>query len=860
MIWHSSDKNAVLNYFCVDEEKGLSTTKAQLILDEINSANSESKFSLLLKTFTKQFNNITTIILLLAVILCAIVSLIANTGISLATLMIIAVMAVFGVLSLLKNYFLERFDSSAETYKKYTATVLRDGEKLTVKSDEIVTGDIICLNAGDFIPADARLINTVNLRCDEYVLTGEIIYVDKDADAITDDISEIKDRKNMVFAGCSVMSGQALAVVTEIRNETELEKQKINKSYLYEDKKSQIAQVCRYSGIIISIVCAVIFILNIIFSGNSPEHNFAITVINAVINCTAIAIACYPESLPSIVTAIKSMGIKKLQSAGIIVLNPSVIKKASKISVICADKGEVFTTDKMTVAKLFNGRKITDINEGLDDEDLMLLKLSSLCNDDENPDPTDNALFDICETIGGIPREDIKNLYPTLSLIPFDNERKLITAVKMVNGKPFAIVKGAPEVLVAKCAGIDGTAALKVNDLLAADALKVIGIGYKELDEVPVIPNTVDLENNLTFAGFIGFETNLSFNALATVRALESANIRSVLITGDNLVTAKAIAEKVGILKGNLKCITDEELSALSDEELDKEVTLYAVFARISPENRFRIVKALQHNNEKVAITGGTVFDAPALRKATLGIALKSTAADVAKNASDLIIEDPALCSILTAIATCKNIYASIKRTLHYILSSNLGELLAMLFGFIIFRFPVLLAVQILFVNVVTDIFPALSIGMAPIDTVKITNNKSRIFTLKSSVKLIIEAVLIAALCLIGFSSGNAYSPDVARTVVFAVIGFSQILHIGSCYSESYLFKSGITKNKYILITTLISAVVMILALTTPIGLLLGLVALPSECVLTVIFLTLIFIVGDELIKLGFSLYQKFAK
>ncbi len=860
MIWHSSDKNSVLNYFNVDKEKGLSKSKAQLILEDINSAGNESKLSILLKTFSKQFNNITTIILLAAVALGIVVSLIASVELNSANIMIIAVMAIFGVMSVIEVNFLEKVDGSADTYKKYTSTVLRDGEKLTVKSDEIVPGDIILLNTGDYIPADARLIEAVNLRCDEYVLTGEIVYVDKEADSIGEDISEIKQRKNMVFAGCSVMSGQAMAVVTEIRDETELAKQKINKSYLYHDKSSQIAQVCRYSGIIIAVVCAVIFILNIIFSGNSPEQNFALTVINAVITCTAIAIACYPESLPSIVAATKSIGIKKLQSAGIIVLNQSVIKKASKISVVCADKGEVFTTDKMTVTKLFNGRKITDVNEGLDDEDLMLIKLSSLCNDEENPDPTDYALFEVCESSAGIPRDDLKNLYPTLSLLPFDNERKLITAVKMINGKPFAIVKGAPEIVVTKCIEIDGTAALKVNDLLAEDALKVIAVGYKELSEVPAIPSTVELENDLTFAGFIGFETKISFNAVETVRALESANIRSVLITGDNLITAKAIAEKVGILKGNLKCITDEELSALSDEELDREVTSYAVFARISPENRFRIVKALQHNNEKVAITGSSVFDAPSLRKATLGIALKSTAADVAKNASDLIIEDTSLHSILTAIATCKNIYASIKRTLHYILSSNLGELLTMLLGIIIFKIPVLLAVQLLFVNVITDIFPALSIGMAPIDTVKITKDKSRIFTLKSSVKLTIEAVFITVLCLIGFFTGNKVSPDVARTIVFAVIGFSQILHIGSCYSESYIWQSELFKNKYIVITTLISALVMILALATPIGALFGLAVLPAKYVWTVILLSLIFIIGDELIKLGFLLYQKYVK
>lgn len=859
MIWHSSEKNAVLNFFNVDKEKGLSSEKAKLILSELDSAKTESKISVFLKKFTKQFSNFSTIILLVAVALNVVISLIANARIDIPTLMIITVLALFGVLSVVKNFFLEKFENSANDYKKYSATVIRDGEKTTVTSDEIVTGDIIIVNAGDYIPADARLIEAVNLRCDEYVLTGEIVYVDKDANTITEDISEIKNRNNMIFAGCSVMSGQGIAVVTEIRNETELAKQKINKAYIYEDKKSQIATVCKYSGIIISVFCAIIFLLNLIFGGTNGQ-NFALTFINTIIYCTAIAIACYPESLPNIVSAIKSMGIKKLQSAGIIILNPSVIKKASKISVICADKGEVFTTNKLTVAKLFNGRKITNVSEGLDDEDLMLLKMSALSFDEENITPTDSALFDICENAAGISSEDFKNLYPTLSLIPFDNERKLITTVKMVNGKPFAIVKGAPEMLVTKCQGIDGTAALKVNELLAADALKIIGVGYKELTEVPAIPNTVELESDLIFAGFIGFETELSPNLVKSVKSLENANIRCVLITGDNLTTAKSIAEQAGILKNGLKCITDEEISAMSDEELDREVTSFAVFARISPENRFRIVKALGHNNEKVAITGSTVFDAPALRKATLGIALKSSCADVAKNASDLIIEDTSLSSILTAIATCKNIYTSIKRTLHYILSSNLGELLTVFFGLIIFRVPVMLAIQLLFVNIITDIFPALSIGMAPIDTVKITSNKSRIFTLKSSIKLGIEAILITLLSLIGYASTNAFSPEIASTVVFGVIGFSQILHIGSCYSESYIWKSDIFKNKFILATALISALVMIISLATPIGSLFGLTALPGQCTFILVLLVLIFIACDELIKFGFKLYEKYAR
>ncbi len=860
MIWHSSEKNQVLNYFNVDAQNGISSAKAEIMLNDIRSTELESNSSRIIKTLTKQFGNRTYVVLLVSILISVIVSLIAKVDIKLSTIMIIAVIAIFGFFTLLKNHFIEKFDSENETYKKYSACVIRDGQKITIKTDEIVTGDILVLNAGDYIPADARLIEAVNFRCDEYILTGETVYVDKDADVTVPDISEIKERYNMVFAGCSVMTGQALAVVTETACETELAKQKINKSYLYEDRKSQVEQVCKYSGIIIAAVCAIIFILNIIFSGTDSDQNFALTVINSVILCAATAIACYPESLPSIVSAIKSMGIKKLHSVGIIVLNQSVIKKVSKISVICADKGEVFTKETLKVAKLYNGKKLSDISEGIDEEDALLLKLSALCFDENNPSPTDEALFSLCENELKINKDDFKNLYPALSIIPFDNERKLITTINMVNGKPFAIVKGAPEILIQKCNGINSDAALKMNDALATEALKVIAVGYKELGEAPVIPNSEELENGLIFAGYICFQSELSDECKSTVKALNNANIRTILITGDNLATAKAIAEKAGLLENNLKCITDEELSAMSDEELDKEVTTYAVFARISPENRFRIVRALQHNNEKVAITGNSVYDAPSLRKAALGIALKSTSSDVAKDAADLIIEDTSLSSILTAIATCKNVYFSIKKTLHYILSSNLAELLTVLLGLIIFRIPVLLAVQLLFVNLITDVFPALSIGMAPIDTVKITNDKSRIFTLNSSIKIAIEAILITIFSVINFSFGISYSPDVARTLVFAFIGFSQILHIISCYSDAYIWKSGILKNKYIIFTTVLSVLVMLLSLLTPFGALFDLTALPADCILKLILMIAIFFALDELLKFATFLYRKRAK
>lgn len=856
MIWHSTDKNDVLKFFNVSEKSGLSDEKAELLLNDINREKTDNKFALIAKSVAKQFNNTASIILLVAVILSAIISVITEGAVNFSTLIILAIMALFGIIAACKNYHLEKFNHNISDCKNYTATVIRNGERKIIPAVNLVPGDIICLSAGDLIPADARLIESSNLHCDEYVLTREVVYVDKDSMLLADDISEIKDRKNMVFSGCSVVSGQGIAVVTEVGSATELKKQKINSSYLYGDKKSEIASVCRYSGFLISAVCVLIFLLDLIFTGKFSTQNFAVTVINSIINCAAIAIACYPESLPSIISVTSSLGVNKLRGINTFVLNPSAIKKVSEISLICADKGEVFTTDNMSVSKIFDGKKITDIKTGnASASDLSFLKLASLCFNETNTDPTDIALLDFCGKYAGLPKNDILNLYPTLAFIPSSEDRKLLTSVKMINGKPFAIVKGAPEELVKKCCDINESAALKISDTLAEEALKVIAVGYKELQDVPAIPNSAELESDLTFAGFIGFETELSANAVSTVKALEKASIRTVMITGDNLITAKAIARRVGILHDNLKAISDEELSKMSDEELDREVTSYAVFARISPQNKFRIIKALQHNNEKTAITGSNAYDAPALRKATVGIALSSSATDVAKDASDLIIENTSLNSILTAIAVCKNTYLSIKRAIHYILSSNLGELLTVLLGLIIFKSPVMLAAQLLLVNLITDTFPALSIGMAPVDTVKISNGKSHIFTMKSSLKLLAEAVLITVISLIGFSYGRKYSTEVAQTCVFAIVGLIQILHIASCYSSSLIIKSGI--HKYIAATAFAGLAVITLLLATPLGKLFGIVTLPASCTVKVIILSLIFLLCDELIKFIFNTYKK---
>ncbi|MBQ6815667.1 MAG: cation-transporting P-type ATPase [Clostridia bacterium] len=861
MIWHSSDKNAVLNYFNVNKLDGLNIEKADIIFNDLTNKKKENNLILLARTFGKTFTKTLNIVLIASVLIMVLISLFTETAIQIPVVIILAVLVLQAICTVIENRFFNKLYHSLDDYKKYSSTVIRNGQEINITSDSVVPGDIIKLKFGDLIPADARLIEANNFRCDEYVLTGEIVYTEKNPDTVVPDISNIKERINMVFAGCSVMSGTALAVVTETGTSTELEKQKINNYYLYNEKKSDMALISKISAYVVGITASIYFLLHLIYTGGSYEQNFAITIVYAVISSVALAIACFPESLPNSISLIKSIGTNKLLEDGTIVLDDHAVKKAASVSVICADKGEVFTTDQYAVSKLFNGKKITDLPANTpDSSDLMLAKLSVICSDGSKNDSTQQAALKFCQDYAGLSAEDAKNLYPALTVIPFDNERKLVTTVNMVNGKPFAIVKGAPEILVPKCIGIDGNTALKINDLMGEEALKVIAVGYKELDEVQAIPNVYDLESDLTFAGFIGFETELSENIVKTVRVLEKASIRTIMITGDNLNTAMALARRAGILHDNLKYITDEELNNMSDEELDREITSYALFARITPANRFRIVKALQHNNEKVAITGSSVFDAPSLRKATVGLALKNDSCDVAKNASDLIINNTGLSSILKTIATCKNIYNNMRSVVNYMLSSNLGELLTEILGLIIFRVPVFLAAQLLLVNLITDIFPTLTIAYTPVDTNSLPRSNSKTFTLQSIAKILIQGFIMAMLSIIGFSIGNKYSIEVGRAVVFATIGFSQMAQIICNQNNEFVFKNNIFKNKHILLSTGVGTALLILVLATPIGSLFGMACIPSNLITTVILLPIIFIICNELIKLGFKLFNKYSK
>ncbi len=870
MIWHSSEAQDVVKFLNSDENNGLSAERADELY-KLYTFEAAEKPSLI-KIFFSQLKGYLAAIMLISALLSIVLSIVFKTNTWSLSVTAVAVIFLGTAFAAAEQYISEKTKRSVKAQKISSARVIRNGEEITVTSNQVVPGDILILNAGELIPADARLIGAVNFRCDEYVLTGETVDVEKDALMVYEDIAPTNERKNMVFADCCVTHGYAKAVVTDISPNTEANKQRQN---LKTGKASgnafenTIHFINKYSLIIAGITSTLIFILTILFNLNQ-DLNFSHFVVNTFMNSTAIIVSAIPETLPASIAIILWSAIKNMDNSGNYTPRSSAIEAVSGVSVICAEKTGVLTPNQMTVAKIFDGKKITDLTETLpDEESSAVVKMAMICgnainfssNSNEiNTDSGDQAIADFCLKHEGLSTTDCLHLYPMVSAVDFDNNHRLITTVNMIGGKHYVITKGAPEALVNACANANPEILLKISEHLAEDALRVIGVAIKQIDEVPAIPSASELETELSFLGFIGLEDTPDYSTVKTVEQCEKAGIRTVMITGDSLTTAKAIARRIGIFHDSMNAITGEELSLISDEELDRTVNLYSVFARITPNEKYRIIKALQHNNETVAVTGSRNSDAPVLRKAAVGIS-PSGATDVVHFASDFSVKDTGIKNIANIIKASKSVFFNIRKIIHYFLSCNIGELLALLLSTLIFGAPALIAAQVLIINFITDVLPAISMSFSPIDSRVIYSRKkehTKIFPLRAVITIAIQSVTLAVLTLIGFNAGVAASVQHGQTMALAVLGLSQIIHILPSYSERLMINSRLFKYKLIFAQVGISVAILLAIMLSPARALFGLAALTGVQWTTAILLVALFILIDELIKVGFYFYNKF--
>ena len=836
MIWHSSSAQDVLKELQVDDKTGLANGVADMLLEE-NGQNVISKIERpsFLNRFLQQFKSKTVITLIILSVISFIVSLVYNQVNAYSSLLIIGIVAINALIS---AYHLHSCDNTLDNIKQITnptVNVLREGILKSINAAFLVPGDIIILEEGDYIPADARIIEANEFRCNESTLTMVEVPVEKSVDEIHEDITPIERRSNMVFCGTSVAHGTAKAVVVTTGLNTEIGKNSAISQQTGEDKlpiQDKLDNIGNIVNVFVLIVCLIVFVIGMF--QNFSSQNFASTTVQMLINAVALAVAAIPEGLPAIATIVIAIGMHRILQDNIVLKDASAAELLGKTDVLCCDKTGVITHNRMMLSRIFDGKNLIDVtSEALDEKASTVLKIAAACSTLSN-DATEDAIEKACLTYNSMSKYDVDAMFPHISEIPFDSDRKTMTVITMINEKPFAIVKGAAEMVVPNCDTENKEKILKLNEAMADEALRIVCIAMKPLNEIPANPNPEDIERGLTFVGLLGLEDPPRSTAAAEIAACEAAGIKTIMVTGDNLITATKIAEKVGILKQDTLAITGAELDEMSDEELVKNIEKYSVFARVSPSHKLRIVKAYQQLKKIITVTGDSVQDAEALAIADVGCAIGKHGADVAKGNADIVIDNNRFNSIIYAIRESRGLFSNIKKSIYYLFSCNFAEILTIIFGLLIFKCMPIAAAQLLWINLLTDSAPAISLSMENAEK-DIMNTKSvsgfgRIFDYKSVLLMLSQSIVIVVITLLSFGIGNDFGDtSTAMTMAFATLGISQIFN---CINNKFIgsvFAKTIFKNRFMNYSIAITLFVLLFLIFTPAGFLFGLTILSAK-------------------------------
>ncbi len=812
----------------------------------------EKKKKTNLQRFAEQFKDVMILILIAAAVVSFVIACVEGEPREFfEPFLILLIVILNAIMGVMQESRAEKAMDALKSMSAPHARVLRGGEKKIIDAAELVPGDIIFLEAGDFIPADARLVRSVSLKSEESALTGESVPSEKDADAVVEEKAPLGDRTNMVFSGCSITYGTATAVVTATGMDTEMGKI-ANMLDSEEDGQTplqkKLAQLGKYLGVMALAACAVIFVVGLV-SG--------IPAIEIFMTAVSLAVSAIPEGLPAIVTIVLSIGVQRMAKKNAIIRRLPAVETLGGASVICSDKTGTLTQNRMTLVKAYldGAAEAEEISTQNSDAVRKLLAYGTLCSDgsvvfhDQEElhigDPTETAIV-LAAHRNNMPKEALNRKYPRLAEIPFDSDRKLMTTVNQIDGKNIVIVKGAFDVMAPRCVAGDLNKAARVNEEMSQNALRVLAIGYKEISTVPDEPKPEELENGLTFMGLVGMIDPPRPEAKVAVATCRRAGIKPVMITGDHVVTASAIAKELGIMLEGDRAVTGPELDAMTDRELDACVEKIAVYARVSPENKIRIVKAWQRKGQVVSMTGDGVNDAPALKAADIGCAMGITGTDVAKGAADMTLTDDNFSTIVDAVREGRGIYDNIKKVVGYLLGTNIGEVITVFVAMLIWRKSPLMSMQLLWINLITDSLPAIALGMEPVEE-DVMDRKPKpkdegLFAHGFGVRIVLQGVMFGTLSLIAYYLGMTLTgTDVGgQTLAFMVLALSQIVQAFNMRSEHSLFKIGVFTNRNLNLAGLVSVLLMCLVLFTPIRTVFGLVALTGTQYL--IGLVLIFI------------------
>lgn len=797
----------------------------------LNKLEEKKKESIIIK-FVKQFNDFMIIILIIASIISAVVAKLEGSNDYFDSIIIIAIVVFNAIMGLVQE---AKAEKSLEALKKMTAPtckVKRDGKICTIKSEQIVPGDIVLLEAGNYVPADCRLISSSNLKIEESSLTGETVPVLKDANCMLKEKTALGDMVNMAFSTTIVVNGHGEAIVTETGMNTKVGK--IAKMIITNEApetpiQKKLGEVGKTLGIACLGICLLIFIIGLL-KKIEPIEMFMTSV--------GLAVAAIPEGLPAIVTIMLSIGVTKMAKKNSIIRKLPAVETLGSSSVICSDKTGTLTQNKMQVTKIAN------INGETNDKEYIkwLIGMTTMCTDVEisrengkielTGEPTEKAIVNKALDEGQN-KIELYNVMKRVKDIPFDSSRKMMTTIHKIPTGYRVITKGAPDILLKRCNKVYENGNVTTldysktklienqNNKMADEALRVLAIAYLDIPSLPSKIDSENIEKNLIFIGLIGMIDPPREGVKEAVTTCKKAGIKTVMITGDHIITAKAIAKDLGILRGSDLAITGEELDKIPQSILQKNIMNYSVFARVTPEHKVRIVKAYQSTGAVVAMTGDGVNDAPALKNADIGIAMGRNGTDVAKNAADMVLTDDNFVTIVEAVKQGRNIFDNIKKAVHFLIATNIGEIVTIFLGLLLGLKSPLLAIQLLWINLVTDSLPAIALGLekpeADIMNKKPRDNKKGIFADGLWQKIIAEGIMLGALTLVAFSLGNyLYGIEVARTMAFVSLGLLELIHSFNIKSDESIFKVGLFENKYLMGAFILGAILQVVVVVIP--------------------------------------------
>ena len=733
-MWCTKSIKEVEENFRTKKEKGITEEEAKKRLEHFgeNKLADKKKESIFIR-FIKQFNDFMIIILIAASVISALVAKFDGSGDYIDSIIIIAIVVFNSIMGLVQE---SKAEKSLEALKSMTAPlakVRRNGKLVTIKATEVVPGDIIQLESGNYVPADARIINASNLKIDEASLTGETLPVTKEANIELKKGVALGDMVNMVFSSTIVVNGHGEAIVTETGMNTKVGK--IANMIITDETpqtpiQKKLAEVGKTLGIGCILICVAIFIIGLFKK---------IPMIEMFMTSVGLAVAAIPEGLPAIVTIMLSIGVTKMAKKNSIIRRLPAVETLGSSSVICSDKTGTLTQNKMQVVQIWDGsnrgknvQKVTEnynITNYNNDVISNILKLGSMCTDVEIEgneaigEPTEVAIVN-CALGMNINKNNLYKEKSRIADIPFDSTRKMMSTIHKDEAGYLVITKGAPDVLLKKCSryfdginvqNMDSSYIRKIeaeNQKMADKALRVIAVAYKNISSIPTKIESNNIESDLVFLGLIGMIDPPREGVKEAVTTCRKAGIKTVMITGDHIATATAIARDLGILRPGNLAITGNELDLISQNELEKNIMKYSVFARVSPEHKVRIVKAFQSTGAVVAMTGDGVNDAPALKNADIGIAMGKNGTDVAKNAADMVLADDNFITIVEAVKEGRNIFENIRKAIHFLIATNIGEIVTIFIGILLGLKSPLLAIQLLWINLVTDSLPAIALGL----------------------------------------------------------------------------------------------------------------------------------------------------